>query len=155
MHLIDMALWAKDVSAAPLSVAASGGNFAYPDYAHETFDTMAVTYQMPDHEITWENTAGIQSGPWGRNYGLAFIGNDATIVIDRSSWDLIPEMENGKYKVPAMPQQAGHDSHEAHVKNWVECLKSRNEPVCPIETGRMYALDTHMGNHSLRHKSRH
>ncbi len=63
-------------------------------------------------------------------------------------------MENGKYKVPAIPQQAGHDSHEAHVKNWIECLKSRKEPACPIEIGRSAAIYTHMGNISLRTQSR-
>jgi predicted dehydrogenase len=52
VHLMDMALWAKDITALPLSVAASGGNYAFPDRAHETFDTMSVTYQMPDHNIT-------------------------------------------------------------------------------------------------------
>ena len=153
VHLMDMALWAKDITTGPLSVASSGGNFAYPDHAHETFDTLNVTWQMPDHTISWQNTAGIETGPWGRNYGLAFIGNDATIVIDRSSWDLFPEMKNGEYKVPALPQQPGHDSHEAHVKNWIECLKSGKDPECPIETGRMAALFTHMGNIALRTNS--
>ncbi len=62
VHLMDMALWAKDINVPPIAVSASGGNFAYPDHAHETFDTMGVTYQMPDHEITWQNTAGTQSG---------------------------------------------------------------------------------------------
>ncbi len=153
VHLMDMALWAKDISTPPLSVAASGGNFAYPDHAHETFDTMAVTYQMPDQTISWGNTAGIETGPWGRNYGLAFIGNDASIVIDRSSWDLFPEMQNGQYKVPALPRQPGYDSHEAHVKNWIDCLKTRKDPVCPVEVGRIAAMYTHIGNIALRTNS--
>lgn len=154
VHLMDMALWAKDITALPLSVAASGGNFAFPDRAHETFDTMSVTYQMPDHNITWEHVAGIENGPWGRNYGLAFIGNDATLVIDRSSWDLYPESSGGKYKVPAMPRQTGYDSHEAHLKNWIECLKTRKDPNCTIEMGRLTAIYTHMGNIALRTNSR-
>jgi hypothetical protein len=53
-----------------------------------------------------------------------------------------------------MPRQAGHDSHEAHVKNWIDCLKSRKDPACPIETGRIAALYTHMGNIALRTNSR-
>ena len=154
VHLMDMALWAKDITALPLSVAASGGNFAFPDRAHETFDTMSVTYQMPDHNITWEHVAGIENGPWGRNYGLAFVGNDATLVIDRSSWDLYPESSGDKYKVPAMPRQTGYDSHEAHLKNWIECLRSRKEPNCTIEMGRLTAIYTHMGNIALRTNSR-
>ncbi len=154
VHLMDMALWAKDINTGPLSVVATGGNFAYPDYAHETFDTMNVSWQMPDHTISWQNTAGIETGPWARNYGLAFIGNDASIVIDRSSFDFFPEMQNSKYKVPAMSRQSGHDSHEAHVKNWIDCLRSRKDPACPIEMGRLAALYTHMGNIALRTSSK-
>jgi len=154
VHLMDMALWAKDITTLPLSVAASGGNGAFPDRAHETFDTMSVTYQMPNHNITWEHVAGIENGPWGRNYGLAFVGNNATLVIDRSSWDLFPESSGGKYKVPAMPRQTGYDSHEAHLKNWIECLKTRKDPNCTIEMGRLTAMYTHMGNIALRTNSR-
>jgi hypothetical protein len=154
VHLMDMALWAKDVTALPLSVAASGGNRAFPDRAHETFDTLSVTYQLPDHNITWEHTAGIETGPWGRNYGLAFVGNDATLVIDRASWDLFPESSGGKFRVPALPRQTGSDSHEAHLKNWIDCLKTRKDPNCPIEIGRLAAIYTHMGNIALRTNSR-
>lgn len=153
VHLMDMALWAKNTITGPLSVTSSGGNFAYADHAHETFDTMSVTWQMQDHTISWEHTAGIETGSWGRNYGLAFIGNDASIVIDRSSFDFFPEMQNGQYKVPALPRQTGHDSHEAHVKNWIDCLRTRKDPVCPIEKGRLAALYTHMGNIALRSNS--
>lgn len=153
VHLMDMALWAKDVTALPLSVAASGGNFAFPDRAHETFDTLSATYQMPDHNITWEHVAGTENGPWGRNYGLAFIGNNATLVIDRSSWDLYPE-SSGKNKVPAMARQTGYDSHEAHLKNWIDCLKTRKDPNCTIEMGRLTAIYAHMGNIALRANSR-
>jgi predicted dehydrogenase len=154
VNLMDMALWAKDVTALPLSVAASGGNRAFPDRAHETFDTLSVTYQLPDHNITWEHTAGIETGPWGRNYGLAFVGNDATLVIDRASWDLFPESSGGKFRVPALPRQTGSDSHEAHLKNWIDCLKTRKDPNCPIEIGRLAAIYTHMGNIALRTNSR-
>jgi len=63
VHLMDMALWAKDVTALPLSVAASGGNYAFPDRAHETFDTMSVTYQMPDHNITWNMWPELKMAP--------------------------------------------------------------------------------------------
>lgn len=154
VHLMDMALWANDTTALPLSVAASGGNYAFPDRAHETFDTMSVIYQMPDHNITWENVAGIENGPWSRNYGLAFVGNNATLVIDRSSWDLYPESSGGKYKIPAMPRQTGYDSHEAHLKNWIECLKTRKDPNCTIEMGRLTAIYAHMGNIALRTNSR-
>jgi predicted dehydrogenase len=156
VHLIDMALWAKDVSYTPLAVTASGGNFSFPDHDHETFDTMNVSYQMKDFDINWENIAGTQKGPYGRSYGLAFIGNDATLVIDRDTWELFPEWdnENKKTKVPAMPKQTGVGSHDVHMKNFLECIKSRKDPNCTIENGRLVAAYAHMGNIALRTNSR-
>ncbi len=155
VHLIDMALWAKDVATPPIAAMASGGNFAYPDHAHETFDTMSVSWQMQDYAMSWEHTAGTQLGPYGRLYGLAFIGNDATIVTDRGGWELFPELEDGKYKVPAMPEQRSRgETHKQHVQNWLDCIRTRKEPNCPVETGRNVAIYAHMANISLRSNTR-
>ena len=111
---------------------------------------MSVSYQLKDYTINWEHTAGIQSGPYGRAYGLAFVGNDATLVIDREGWELFPEMENGKYKVPAMPKQPGRESHELHMKNFLECIRTRKDPECTIENGRLVAVYAHIANIALR-----
>lgn len=154
VHLIDMALWAKDVNTFPIATVATGGNFAYPENAHETFDTMSVSWQMKDYAINWEHTAGTQNGPYGRLYGLAFIGNDATLVTDRSGYEIFPELENGKYKVPAIPKQSGRETHEPHVQNFLECIKSRKDPNCNVETGRMVASYAHMANIALRTNTR-
>lgn len=153
-HLLDIALWVKNIKTPPLSVSATGGNFYSPDFAHETFDTLSVMYQLPDYTISWEQTAGTQNGPFGRSYGLAFIGNDATLVIDRGGWELFPEIDKGGYKVPAIPKRYGKETHEEHVKNWLECIKTRKDPNCPIENGRLVALYAHAGNIALRTNSR-
>lgn len=154
VHLIDMALWVKDIKEPPLAVTATGGNWAFPDHAHETFDTMSVNWQMKDYSICWEHTAGTQSGPYNRNYGLAYIGNDATLVIDRDGWELFPEIDNDRYRVPAIPKRGAYDSHPAHVKNFFDCVRSRNDPACPVENGRLVALYAHMGNIALKTQSR-
>lgn len=154
VHLIDMALWVKDIKALPLAVTANGGNFSFEDHAHETFDTMSVSYQMPDYVINWEHTAGTQTGPYGRSYGLAFVGNDATVVINREGWELFPETRDGSYKVSPIPKQGGGENHEPHMKNFIECIRSRKDPACTIENGRLVAVYAHMANIALRTKSR-
>ncbi|HEV7347566.1 Gfo/Idh/MocA family oxidoreductase [Telluribacter sp.] len=153
-HLLDMALWVKDVKSAPLSVSATGGNFFNPDFHHETFDTLSAVYQLPDYSITWEHSAGLQKGPYGRSYGLAFIGNEATMVVDRNSWEVFPESDKGAFKAPEMAQKGWKESHDRHVKNWLECIRERKETNCPVETGRMVAMYAHMGNIALRTNSR-
>ena len=156
VHLLDMALWAKDVNSCPLSVSATGGNFSFPTHDHETFDTMDVTYQLKDFTINWQHTAGTQQGPYGRAYGLAFVGNDATLVIDRDTWELFPEYdnENKKFKAASVEKRTGVDSHEDHMKDFLACIKSRKDPACTIENGRLVALYAHMGNIALRTQSR-
>lgn len=155
VHLIDMALWAKDIKVMPDVITATGGNFAYPNHAHETFDTMNVSYQFKDYLINWEHTAGVQSGPYARPYGLAFIGNDATLVIDRDSWELFPEWDekNQKSKVPKMEKQPGVGSHDVHMKNFIDCMKTRKEPACSIENGSLVAKYAHAANIALRTQS--
>lgn len=154
VHLFDIALWAKDVKDLPLAVTATGGNFAFPDHARETFDTMNVSYQMPNYTVNWEHTAGTQTGPYGRSYGLAFVGNDATLVINREGWEVYPEVKDGQYKVPMLPKQSGGESHEAHMKNFIDCIKTRKDPACTVEQARLTAVYTHMGNMALRTASR-
>ena len=155
VHLIDMALWAKDISTLPVSVSAVGGNYAFPTHAHETFDTMDVNYQLKNFNMHWQHTAGLQQGPYGRLYGLAFVGNNATLVIDRDTWELFPEYDNynKKFKVEPIEKRTGIDSHEDHMKDFLACIKSRKDPACTIENGRLVALYAHMGNIALRTQS--
>ena len=83
------------------------------------------------------------------------MGNDATLVIDRDSWELFPEWDdtNKKTKVPVMPKQTGKGSHETHMQNFLDCIKTRKDPNCTIENGRLVAMYAHMGNIALRTNS--
>ena len=73
-----------NVKGMPQLVIAAGGNHAYPNNFSETFDTLSVTYQFPDYLIQWSNVA-IESGPYGRNYGLEFKGTNGTLIANRES----------------------------------------------------------------------
>jgi predicted dehydrogenase len=154
VHLLDMALWVKGITTLPLAVTATGGNFAFDDHAHETFDTMSVSYQLKEYVVNWEHTAGTETGPYGKSYGLAFIGNDATLVINREGWEVFPQVQNGTFKVAGMPRQGGGENHEPHMKNFIECIKTRKDPACTIENGRLVAVYAHMANIALRTNSR-
>jgi predicted dehydrogenase len=154
VHLIDMALWATDVTTPPLSVVATGGNFSHKDFAHETFDTLSVNYQLEDFDIVWQSVGGIQTGPYNKLYGLAFVGNHGTLVADRGGWQVNPEVENKIAKSEAQSMESERTSSEDHIKNFLDCVKSRNEPNCPVENGRLVAQYSHMGNIALKTGSR-
>jgi predicted dehydrogenase len=150
VHLLDIPLLAMGVTA-PKSVSAVGGIYVYPENAIETADTQTVLYDFGHFILEWDHAGGITRGQYGRNYGVAFVGTNGTLVVNREGWEIIPEMENDKPRMEATPlQEADKNDHEKHVKNFVECLKTRQRPICDIEFGRNSAVLAHMGNISYR-----
>ena len=150
VHLLDIPLWAMDVKF-PKSVMASGGIYAYPENAIETPDTLNVLYDFGSFTLEWDHAGGLSKGLYGRGYGVAFIGNNGTLVVNREGWEVIAESENNTEKMEIIPlQPADSLSHEKHVKNFIDCVKSRESPVCEIESGHNVALVAHFGNIALR-----
>jgi len=90
VHEIDIALYAMGATA-PKSIMASGGKLAYPDDASETPDTLQTIFEYEDFNMLWEHATGIDSGPYGRTEGIAFIGNNATLVVNRGGYEVIIE----------------------------------------------------------------
>ena len=98
VHLIDMGLWAKDIVTPPEKVLVYGANTFHEPRSRETFDSMSVIYPKDDFVINWDMTAGVQHGPYESPYGLAFIGDRATLVADRSKLIVYPEWDDRDIK---------------------------------------------------------
>ena len=150
VHLLDIPLWAMDVTF-PRRVMATGGIYAYPDNAIETPDTLNVLFDYEDFTLEWDHAGGLSNGMYGRNYGIAFIGNNGTLVVNREGWEVIAEKENDAPKMQEVPlQPADGMAHEKHVQNFIDCVRSRKRPICDIEAGHNVALVAHMGNIAYR-----
>jgi predicted dehydrogenase len=151
VHLIDMGLWGMGIEGFPRSVIGSGGIFAHRDHALETMDTQTVVYAFEGFQMTWEHHGGIQTGPWGRNYGIAFMGTNGTLVADRDNWEVIPEWDEGKPRMEAgSPQKSDQKDHEKHVADFLSCVKTRQRPAADVEIGRNSAMFAHLGNIAVR-----
>ncbi|MGK7396476.1 MAG: Gfo/Idh/MocA family protein [Candidatus Cyclobacteriaceae bacterium M3_2C_046] len=148
VHLLDMGLWAKDLVQAPKKVMTYFDNTYHEKRARETFDTMNVLYPKADFVINWDMTAGVQQGPYDMLYGVAFIGDKGTLVANRSSYQLYPEWNNQEDKPMTRPVEfsGGQESHAQHVRNFLDCIKTRETPSCPPEVGRAAALHAHIPN---------
>ncbi|MGY6744004.1 MAG: Gfo/Idh/MocA family protein [Cecembia sp.] len=152
VHLLDMGIWAMNNPKAPGKVITQASNTSSDIRNRETFDSMAVLYPHDEFTIQWDMLGGIQQGPYGKPYGIAFIGERATIVADRRSFEIFPEWDNDKKgpKIDPLSFTEGRESHNLHVENFVDCVKSRKSPICPPETGRIAALYAHIPNISGR-----
>lgn len=147
VHLLDMALWAMDIDHLDVNVAANGGNFLFPEGAHETFDTQRVMYGFDRFLMSWENNAGVESGPYGKNYGLSFKGTNGTLVANRDGWEVYPEGE----KITVEKSTSDYQDHQDHVSDFLSCVKeNRRDTACPIENGSLCAKYAQIGNISAR-----
>ena len=153
VHLLDYALYGMNVTA-PESVMASGGKFGYPDDACETPDLLQTVYTFKDFTVLWDHALGIDDGAYGRSHGLGFVGENGTLLIDRSGWEVIPERVNGKPRMEAVPlkRSYGEGGLNLHVKNHLECIKARTPEKCnaSIQIGAHIAKFAHLGNIAYR-----
>ena len=149
VHEIDIALYAMGVSA-PKSIMASGGKLAYPDDASETPDTLQTVYEFDGFNMLWEHATGIDGGNYGYTEGIAFIGNNATLVVNRGGWEIIPEKDGDKPRVEGMARVSpkGGSALDLHSVNFVDAITSNDASklACGIETGSVAAINAHMGN---------
>jgi predicted dehydrogenase len=148
VHLLDIALWAKNIKTGPEKLMVYAGQTFHEERARETFDTMTVSYPGSDFVINYDVTAGIQNGPYNMPYGISFIGDKGTIVADRNKLQVFPEWDDAakKNKADEYLFNEGKESHGEHARNFIESIRSGNASACPPEAGRAAALYVHMAN---------
>ena len=150
VHLLDYALIGMKAEL-PISIVGLGGRFAYPDLYEETPDTLTTLYEFDKFNMVWDSAMGIDNGSYGRDHGIAFIGNNGTLILNRGGWEVIEERQS-KNKV-IMPLQKSMDNGlQKHWVNFVDIVKSRKvaDLHCSIQAGAHVATVAQMGNISFK-----
>lgn len=150
VHLLDYGLLGMKADV-PKSIAALGGKFAYPDLYEETPDTLTTLYEFDGFNLVWDHAMGIDNGPYGRDHGIAYIGNNATLVLSRGGWEVIEEKQS-KQKVSRPFEKVSGDGLDKHMANFMDVVRSRKmeELRCSIQEGAHVATVAQMGNIALR-----
>jgi predicted dehydrogenase len=155
-HMIDIANWGMNVIA-PKAAVSVGGKFGFPDDAEETPDTQQALWEFDGFSMIWEHATAIGQGPYMRDYGVAFHGNNGVLVVDRGGWEVLAETETPsgsprRFRMAGEPRRGtgGTDSHLAHVKNFLECMDSRARPRSDVEIGHNSMIACHLGNIAYR-----
>jgi predicted dehydrogenase len=160
VHEIDIALYAMQVTA-PISVMATGGKLAYPDDASETPDTLQAIFQYENFNMLWEHATGIDNGPYGRREGIAFIGNNGTLVVDRGGYEVLAERQADGYsnwtnakmeQIEAYKKPAELNHLDLATKNFIDAIKKNDQSMLntPIRSGSVAAINAQMGNIAYR-----
>lgn len=150
VHLLDYALEGMNADL-PTRVCSGGGKFAYPDDAMETPDTLMATYAYKDFNIIWDHACGINHGPFDKKEGLAFFGENGTLVLTRAGWEVLPVIAGKEARMEAVAFKKGEGKGlYNHVGNFLSCIKSRELPHADIAIGARVAKMSHLANISCR-----
>jgi predicted dehydrogenase len=146
VHLIQVLLWGMG-SEPPRAVVSSGGKYVLDDNS-ETPDTQLTVYEFPAYTLVWEHKVGIGLGLYNRPWGMAFVGTEGTLVINDGGWEIL--REPGKDTLEAKKFPGGPNPRPAHIRNFLDCVKSRTQPVENLEVGHHVSTVAHLGNLALR-----
>ncbi len=148
VHLIDMVLMGMKADL-PKSVMATGGKFVFPKDARETPDLQTALYDFGDFQMSWEHNMATGVGLYGMQHGIAFIGENGTLLLSRGGWEVRPDKE----KIAAVPWTKSVDNGLAkHTANFLDVVRTRKKEDlnCPFEAGAKVAIVSHMGNIAVR-----
>ncbi|MCG3161092.1 MAG: Inositol 2-dehydrogenase/D-chiro-inositol 3-dehydrogenase [Acidobacteria bacterium] len=145
VHHLDIVQMVMQVDA-PTAITAMGGKYALKDN-RETPDTLMVTYEYPGFVCTYEDRECNGHLLNGEGYGILFHGADATLYINRQYFDITPE--KGR-KIEAQRVKAANKQGDAHIRNFLDCVKSRQTPISDIEIGHRSTSTCLLGNVALR-----
>lgn len=150
VHLMDYAVFGMNADV-PKSVSALGGNFAYPDLYEETPDSMGALYEFDNFTLIWDHAMGIDNGLYNKDHGIAFIGNNGTLELDRGGWEVFEEQKS-KSKVRMERRSVNHNGLDRHWENFIEVVRSRKmeQLNCSIQTGAHIATVCQLGNIAYR-----
>ena len=175
-HHIDSVHAAMGASA-PLAVSASGGKYYLKDN-RQTPDTLQVVYEYPGFLLTYSHRALNARSCQNRGYGIEFYGTQGTLFLDRAGYEIYPETRNIKEEpiAPYLQQMQedekplrpwerprterrgrsqlveaeGSEQHVSHIRNFVDCVKSRAKPNSDIESSHFSTTAAHLGNIALK-----
>lgn len=176
-HSLDLVHWMLGVKA-PKSVYSAGGRWFLKDNG-EVPDTQDVIIEYPGFNVTCqyrEATAG--RGGLGMG-GLTFYGTYGCLPISRSGFELSPDPkvnpnnlvagilgvkghpvggpqlepeEKGLFWTEPVKDESGDaiQDYYRHTRNFLDCVKSRAEPLSDLQSGHEVATVCHLSNISLR-----
>jgi predicted dehydrogenase len=173
-HALDIVDWYL-APEGPQSVTSSGGRFALEDNG-ETPDTQDSIFDYSGFTALWSHretaTGAIKLPP------LEFFGTKGSLAISRSGFTVTPDKKvepqdqvpqfTDRQPVGGVERSASTRSEEFwttkvedksgdtyqqllnHVRNFVDCVKSRAAPIADLESAHRVATACHLANVSLR-----
>jgi predicted dehydrogenase len=157
VHHIDIILWAMGVGS-PKSAVCPGGKLVVDDMA-DTPDTMEASWEFPGFVMHYRYRGFnkfhvVGSRPHG--HGICFHGNQATMVLDRSGYELWEDRDpNKSVEREDNPRHWGDGKPGNEVDGpwqrlFVDCVREGKQPPIDFEESHQATVCCHLGNIAYR-----
>ena len=167
VHYLDLIRWLLNEEA-PTAISAHGGVFAIDD-DRTIPDTMHVTYEFASGVIVTVNVLEASSGSFIPSGFLELRGTKGTIYTGENdysitqtkpgqfqTWDKL--MDSEKYSVDDDKTLLIDDSFKnstcSLIRNFLDCVKTRKEPLATLEIGHRSTTLAHLGTIAMKTKQR-
>jgi predicted dehydrogenase len=143
VHMLDVVMWALETmpsrqNCLPTRISNSSGIYWLRD-AKEVPDSQVVAYDYGDFLLVWELQSFQAHCPFeGTDGAIAFYGTEGTLIVDDKGWKI--------HRKDGGMDRAVKASGGSHMKNFLECIKSRKKPNADVESGRRSTTLSHLGN---------
>lgn len=152
-HLIDVIQWFTGATQ-PLAATCYGA--VYKLQPAETPDTFSATFEYPKFMATW-TLAYMNS--FQNGWGIVFQGQKGTLELCEQGYRFYQEPWAPKSRwdrpeptIEKLP--GGLTQTPPHIKNFLECVRTRQQPNATIELGHQAVRSLHLANIAQHKKTR-
>ena len=163
-HDLDVVHWIT--RAMPVRVAAFAQRRSLTGFG-ETPDAFEAIYEFPEFLLTWSSGEAAA----GRPKALEICGTKGTLAITRRGFEIVPDRDIPADEQiprpdfapgPSVPRplrttavkdegyEQVRDQFVPHVRNFLECVKSRQQPVSDLASGHRASVACHLANIAMR-----
>ena len=137
----------------PTSICAMGGQYLLDD-KRTIPDTLEAVYEFPSNRMVNFSQYETSSNPVLRTGMLELRGTLGTLYYQGARFEVVPEYGGQFHDRERRMEPFEHrgevgDPTAQHIRNFLDCIKSRNEPNCTIEEGHKSTVIALLGNISL------
>lgn len=165
VHYMDVIRWLMGETA-PVAITAHGGKFVL-DHDADIPDTMQVTFEFASKKIISFCIYEASSGdlfPYGE---IELRGTKGNVYASEGGYRIVPatkgqfqtwekqiETEEFKNPNPMLEDGSSASSTSGLIRNFLDCIKTRQKPFCTLEDGHRSTSFAHLANISLALKQR-
>jgi predicted dehydrogenase len=175
-HSLDIAHWCLDLKS-PRTVTSVGGRFFLKDNC-EVPDTQDTIIEYPGAQVVCQIRESAACAVKPGTSGMLFHGTKGTMFLSRAGFEVTPDRKEHPNNVVAriigghpvggpqpITEEGGEkfwteplsdtsgdarDQYVRHTRNFLDCIKSREQPTSDLESAHQISTACHLANISLR-----